>query len=1141
MKKVIGLLLCIMSVCFFVPTDVVNAKTSVNASLNSKVDKIKKGEEIVITLRFSNYEGIKKGINTYKAALKYDKNIFEEVKLRNFKNKSGWENLKYNEATREFVAIKKTRTMVDEDVVQITLKAKNDVKPQKTVVMLYDMMASEGKDDILLNSVSKTISIVEEKTTQDDKEQSNSSENNKVDKIDKVSSSKSDDEDNIDDLDDTNDILDDENLGNDNNDDSKDEVSTDGKIEKSGISPLYLVLVGAIVFVSGTLVGYFINKSKQFAVNNNSDVSNIENSNVSESSNVVNNTENSNVSESSNVINNTENSNVSESSNDINNIDNSNSSEVENSNHNNNGINNISMLIFLLLSSIFLQFVGSSVVYAQSLDIDSDFDYEDVDFLQRCLIHLEVLSDDEIKEFDVNGDGKITAADVTLTVQVIEDILDYDVELFEFQFSNYYPLKGDSLELTFDGNVSYGAEIEKLVINNQEYAVSLSSDGYSVSLNAGIKAGIKEFHITEALLDNGKTTEIDYVQKVDVLKAMPRIENYSVVENIRDQKLMISFDINDKDNSVVKSVFKVFDENANLVKSQIFVNGRNKVEFDVQDGKKYRTSLEVSYDLDTNKLEESKDNTGVIKLEKEVILVTDYNFKIRNVKTYKNGVQNSDFDKNEKIELRFESSNSTKYEPVKVKVNGNTYNVTKRDGKYVAIINGFSVSGNNDIFIEEVVLENGKLFELVDNNKVSVNVIKIKQKPVVNDLKLSEDGSNLKVQFSLYDEDDTIKSVAVILYNEKDIEIGRKYLSSAEIKASDVVMRFSTNLASKYKVKVDVTYNLLNNTGIISEILAEKVFIVPVKAVITDSFSSNIYPTKKDIIMLTYVIETNSLVDVYKIRINNIDCMVRKTADGKYNLVYQVKNISGIEELVATDIIYKDNSVSKVNNVIKVDVLKERPVVSEVVKTENIELSEVGFEFDIIDSDNSFVNGKAILTNLLDGTVVEKEITSGHNILNFKVVGGIDYKLNIEYTYDLDTSSLDGIDVNDNRVTEYILKDEKVHFDVISNIVDDSNLSYNLIDCSIYFKANGVAVLRFRTENDIDLDSCVMSVNGKMYDIVENDNYYIVELYDIDIIQLNGILMSAILGNKDIISIKHNKSLDFKIDNLMEVIVEEVK
>ena len=87
MKKVIGLLLCIMSVCFFVPTDVVNAKTSVNASLNSKVDKIKKGEEIVITLRFSNYEGIKKGINTYKAALKYDKNIFEEVKLRNFKNK----------------------------------------------------------------------------------------------------------------------------------------------------------------------------------------------------------------------------------------------------------------------------------------------------------------------------------------------------------------------------------------------------------------------------------------------------------------------------------------------------------------------------------------------------------------------------------------------------------------------------------------------------------------------------------------------------------------------------------------------------------------------------------------------------------------------------------------------------------------------------------------------------------------------------------------------------------------------------------------------------------------------------------------------------------------------------------------------
>lgn len=1120
MKKVIGLLLCIISVCFIImPTDVVNARTSITASLNSKVDEIKKGEEVVITLRFSNYEGIKKGINTYKAALKYDREVFETVKISNFKNKSGWENLKFNEKTNEFVAIKKTRTKVDEDVVQITLKARKDVKPQKSIISVVDIVVSEDKNDILLNNASKTIKIVEDKvTTIVNKGDSN--KNDQTDKVDKVSSSKSDNNEDSKNSDDEKDTDDDKNLNEDitNNDSDNDNKNNDNrsdeKTQKSGVNSLYLVLVGAIVFVSGTLVGYFVNKSKL----------------VSSQSNVNKDVVNNSGTEDNNTVNN---DNIVEDDNDNNN---------SNNHTENNSSNNIKMLIFLLLSSILLQIVGSNVVQAQSLDLDSDFDYADVDFLQRCLIHLEVLSDSEVKEFDVNGDGKITAADVTLTVQVIEDILDYDVDLFDFSFDNYYPLKGDTVQLSFDSKVAYGAKIEKLVINNQEYNVSTSSSLYSVSLNAGIKAGIKNFHITEAILDNGKTTEIDYVQSVDVLKAMPRVENYVVTENIREQKLIISFDINDKDNSVVNSLFKVFDRESKIVKSQKLVSGRNIVEFDVQDGEKYNTSIEIFYDLDTNKLDYKKDNTGVVKIEKEVTLVTDYKFKLDNIKTYKNNVQNDTFNSDEKIELRFESTNSTKYEPVKVKINGNTYNVEKNNGKYVVMINGFSTSGNKDILIEEVILGNGKLFNLSNNNNISVNIIKVKQKPSVSSLIVTDDKDNLKVQFRLNDLDDTINSAAVVLYNQNDVEIGRQSISVSEIKSGNIVKSFSTSLVSKYKVKIDVTYTL-NNHGSVSEVLAEKVYSAPIKAVITDSVSNNIYPAKKDIIMLTYGIETNALVDVYKIRINNTDCMVRKTSDGKYKLIYQVKGTSGIEELVATDIIYKDNTVSKVNNILKVDVLKEKPVVSNIVKTENIEASEVNFEFDIADNDSSIIGAKAILTNLLDKTVVEKTVVNGHNTLNFKIVGGVDYSLDIVYTYDLDTNSLDGYDVNEHRTTEYIIKDEAVHLDVIANIVDDSNLSYNLIDCSIYFKANGTPVLRFRTENDIDLDLCKMNVNGKMYDIVKENNYYIVELYDIDIFQLNSILMRAILGDRDIISIKHNNNIvtESKLDEINDVIIDKIE
>lgn len=1123
MKKVIGLLLCIVSVCFIsIPTDIVNAKTSITTSLSSKTDVVKKGEEVVITLRFSNYEGIKKGINTYKATLKYSKEIFEEVRLSDFTNRSGWENLKYNSDTNEFVAIKRTRTKKEEDVVQITLRVKKNVRPQKTVVSLTDIMVSEDRNDIYLNDVSKTISIVlENQDTNSNKNETSSNQNNKSDKVDKVSSSKPDqDSSNLDDNnsdednDKNNEKSDRDDVINNNNNDNASE-----KVEKKGVDPVYLVLIGAIVFVSGTLVGYFINKSKQVKLTSDLvKTNNIENNNNDVVERTLDN------------------------DNEVN--DESNGGNMSNNSDNNSGkSNNIRMLMFLLLGSIFLQLAGSSCVYAQTLDLDSEFNYEDVDFLQRCLIHLEELSDDEIKEFDVNGDGKITAADVTLTVQVIEDILDYDVELFDFNVDNYYPLKGDTIKLSFSSKVAYGASIERLVINNQEYNVQKVSDRYVVFLNASIKSGIKSFHITEAILDNGKTTEIDYVQSVDVLKAMPRVENYSVVEDIRNQKLIISFDINDKDSSVVNSIFKVFDENTRLIKTEKLVNGRNIVEIDVQDGKKYKTSIEISYDLDTNNLEFEKDNTGIIKIEKELTLVTDYKFRIEDIVTYKDGVQSNSFNRNEKIELRFKSTNSTKYEPVKVKVNGNTYGVVKKNGSYVALINGFSSSGSNNIVIEEVMLGNGKLFELENNNSISVDVIKVKQKPSVRDLVILESENNLKVQFTLNDEDKTVKSGAVIVYNENDIEIKREYLSKSEIESGNITKILSVNLGSKCKVKIDVSYSITNITTI-DEILADAVFNVPVKASITDSVSSNIYPAKKDIIMLTYGVETNSLVDVYKIRINNIDCMVRRTSDGKYKLVYQVKNISGIEELVATDIIYKDNTVSHVNNVIKIDVLKERPVVSEVLRTDNLELSEVNFDFDVTDNDNSFVSGKAVLTNLLDGTVLEKAITSGHNTLNFKVVAGVDYKLDIVYTYDLDTNLLDGTNDSDNRVTETIVEGQMVHLDVISNIVDDSELSYNLIDCSIYFSSKGTLVLRFRTENDIDLDSCKMSIDGKMYDIIDDGNYYLVELYDMNIIQLNSIFMRAILGDRDVISIKRNKPVAFMLNEVVEdtaTSLEEVK
>lgn len=152
----------IMIIMLVLITINVQASNSLKATLNTSINEIKKGEEVVITLKLDEYQGIKKGINAYKAKLEYDKNIFEEVKEKDFICQNNWEQLKYNKDTGEFVAIKKVGSKVPEEIVKITLKAKEEVKAGTTDVIAKEIVTSEGEKDIDLDETKVTINIIEE-------------------------------------------------------------------------------------------------------------------------------------------------------------------------------------------------------------------------------------------------------------------------------------------------------------------------------------------------------------------------------------------------------------------------------------------------------------------------------------------------------------------------------------------------------------------------------------------------------------------------------------------------------------------------------------------------------------------------------------------------------------------------------------------------------------------------------------------------------------------------------------------------------------------------------------------------------------------------------------------------------------------
>lgn len=160
-KMISFIALCLIATTVFA----IGVTDKVGASLTSSKDKLQAGEKVVVELKFDKYNNITKGLNAFKATLKYDDKIFEDVKQSDFVTKNNWEELKYNKETKEFVAIKKAGSKSDENILQISLTVKSNIEPGLTTIELSNILTSEGKEDLLLNDTSVQIDIIKNQET----------------------------------------------------------------------------------------------------------------------------------------------------------------------------------------------------------------------------------------------------------------------------------------------------------------------------------------------------------------------------------------------------------------------------------------------------------------------------------------------------------------------------------------------------------------------------------------------------------------------------------------------------------------------------------------------------------------------------------------------------------------------------------------------------------------------------------------------------------------------------------------------------------------------------------------------------------------------------------------------------------------
>ena len=145
------------------------------------------------------------------------------------------------------------------------------------------------------------------------------------------------------------------------------------------------------------------------------------------------------------------------------------------------------------------------------------------------------------------------------------------------------------------------------------------------------------------------------------------------------------------------------------------------------------------------------------------------------------------------------------------------------------------------------------------------------------------------------------------------------------------------------------------------------------------------YIEKNEDVTLNFVINTNKAEDIEKILINNVECVATKLDADTYQVTYNVGNTSGVQKLNVTQLTYANGKTFDVDSEIDVEVLKDKPSIDGFIQDNNSNYDKVTLEFNVLDKDKAFIDGKAVLKNNDDNSTKEATITVGKNTVEFQV------------------------------------------------------------------------------------------------------------------------------------------------------------
>ncbi len=742
----------------------------------------------------------------------------------------------------------------------------------------------------------------------------------------------------------------------------------------------------------------------------------------------------------------------------------------------------------MLLTAAAALAAGSAYALGGRGDLNGDgaVDYTDVHMLKRHLIDLEPLAADRQSRADMDLDGQLTVTDLSLLIRKIERNLDYQVEITS-AMDRFYHEKGGEVELMFSAQISHGGQIACVTVDGQIYEVEREEDSalYTVRLDAGDAPGVRTLRLTGVTLTNGQEVAAEFTEQIEVLKDAPSITGFLAEED--DSRMKVSFSLWDGDSALTGADMKVLehvDGELTVVDRKDVSVGENVFFLDLEEEATYTLSISAHYDRTSGVLATAEDHTGSLALVKEIQLSIDYQFTFGGLRTQaEDGAQTDRYHKGQPLVLWFASENATRFEPEWAVVNGETCVVQPSGGGYIVTLPGLDQTGEAELHVERIVLENGKAFDLTRDNSLTVYILK--ELPEVTDLSVQEETENgqFQVSFRGKDPDGALSSGNIMIRNAAGQTVGQRAFGMDEL--ADGVFHAAvpltdTGLTTAYTVQITADRDL-SADGSEQErqvVLAEEIIQAAPRAQIQASSAQGIVVEKGGEVALVYEIVHNLDDELTHLVVDHQELPAKRGQDGTWQVTATAPETAGKHGLTLSQLVFADGTTIDVSHTVTVEVMKSAPVAVDYEIQDDLGKEQVTFRFDLTDLDRAFLSGTVRLIAGDGGIVAEETIGQpGEQVFTLDVEEQKGYTFQVLATW---SKTEDGSrQITDDIILEmpvYLVRDYGLELSELSTYLEDGTPT-------AYFEPGSPAVLRFRAETAAALAADRAQVNGRWYDL----------------------------------------------------------